>query len=108
MTPRITIATILWRTKEMEYIRTKDYKTYHDNVVSRINFLDDNDDTYMQDLEVVLPKMFARSMYVDPDGSADGYARPGDTVYLLDLCYEGKGTLREYYPHWFEQTEKDK
>ena len=92
----------------MEYIRTKDYKTYHDSVVSRINFLDDNDDTYMQDLEVVLPKLFEEQLEVDPDGSADGYARPGDTVYLLDLCYEGKGTLREYYPDWFKDVEKGK
>lgn len=92
----------------MAYIRTKDYKTYHDNVIKQIDFLDADDDTYMQDLEVVLPKLFDEQMEIDPDGPADGYARPGDTAYLLDLCYEGKGTLREYYPDWFKDVEKGK
>lgn len=87
----------------MKLIQTKDYNVYKDYILSHINFIDDDDDTYVSDLQQILPKLFRDDTTVDEDENPDGYALPQDTISLLDLCYEGKGTLHKYYPDYFDE-----
>ena len=51
----------------------------------------------------ILPKLFDREL--KPREQYDhlrGTVNPADMLGLLDLCYDGKRTLREFYPSWFE------
>ena len=83
--------------------KTRDLKEAADYIVRNIDFLDEGDDTYIDDLISILPKLFARELkFREQYAHLRGTVNPADMLALLDLCYEGKGTLREYYPNWFE------
>lgn len=89
--------------------KTSDLTKASEYIIQNIDFLDDDDDTYIDDLKSILPKLFARALKSrEKYDHLRGTVNPADMLALLDLCYEGKGTLREYYPKWFEQAEKDK
>ena len=83
--------------------KARDFKEATDYIIQNIDFLDEDDDTYIDDLIGILPKLFDREL--KPREQYDhlrGTVNPADMLGLLDFCYEGKGTLREYYPSWFE------
>ena len=83
--------------------KTSDLKEATDYIVRNIDFLDEDDDTYIDDLKSILPKLFAHELkFRERYDHLRGTVNPADMLGLLDLCYEGKGTLREYYPNWFE------
>ncbi len=83
--------------------KTRDLKEATDYIVRNIDFLDEGDDTYIDDLKSILPKVFARELKSrERNDHLRGTVNPADMLGLLDLWYEGKGTLREYYPSWFE------
>lgn len=89
--------------------KTSDLTKASEYIIQNIDFLDDDDDTYIDDLKSILPKLFAQALKSrEKYDHLRGTVNPADMLALLDLCYEGKGTLREYYPKWFEQAEKDK
>ena len=89
--------------------KTSDLTKATDYIIQNIDFLDDDDGTYIDDLKSILPKLFARELKSrEKYEHLRGTVNPADMLALLDLCYEGKGTLREYYPKWFEQAEKDR
>lgn len=83
--------------------KARDFKEATDYIIQNIDFLDEDDDTYIDDLIGILPKLFDREL--KPREQYDhlrGTVNPADMLGLVDLCYEGKGTLREFYPSWFE------
>ena len=89
--------------------KARDFKEATDYIIQNIDFLDDDDGTYIDDLKSILPKLFARELKSrEKYERLRGTVNPADMLALLDLCYEGKGTLREYYPDWFKDVEKGK
>ena len=89
--------------------KTSDLTKATDYIIQNIEFLDDDDGTYIDDLKSILPKLFARELKSrEKYEHLRGTVNPADMLALLDLCYEGKGTLREYYPDWFKDVEKGK
>lgn len=89
--------------------KTSDLTKATDYIIQNIDFLDDDDGTYIDDLKSILPKLFARELKSrEKYEHLRGTVNPADMLALLDLCYEGKGTLREYYPDWFKDVEKGK
>ena len=82
--------------------KARDFKEATDYIIQNIDFLDEDDDTYIDDLIGILPKLFDRELKPREQDHLRGTVNPADMLGLLDLCYEGKGTLREFYPSWFE------
>lgn len=82
--------------------KTSDLTKATDYIIQNIDFLDDDDGTYIDDLKSILPKLFARELKSrEKYEHLRGTVNPADMLALLDLCYEGKGTLRTYYPDYF-------
>ena len=82
--------------------KARDFKEATDYIIQNIDFLDEDDDTYIDDLIGILPKLFDRELKPREQDNLRGTVNPADMLGLVDLCYEGKGTLREFYPSWFE------
>lgn len=93
------MAEIYW-TKDL-----KEFSTELTKLIEQHSFLDDDDDTYMSDLQVVMPILFEKAINANKanQGKFNGYANIPTVRYQLDWQYEGKGTLREWYPDAFKR-----
>lgn len=85
--------------------RTKSFEEFKQLLLSNLYFLDKDDDTYAEDLKVIAPILFNNSVKVSYSYGKDwhGFADPGQILYRLSWEYEGKGTLREWYPDAFKR-----